>query len=164
MCFVMWHSQRIDDVCQCKDKMISLNCVCAECFFKILSEKADDNTSSYFFKRQHRLRFCALVFTTTETTGTTVWLWTLCCLLTTTKTTFTSLKAGCHLTQLFVCRAEPKVAGWKERQSAKASELGYAFFAHQTVHPNYLPYYCKRLRLFFVTIHIYFFAHNVIIS
>ena len=72
LCFVMWHCQRIDDVCQCKDKMISLNCVCAECFFKILSEKADDNTSSYFFKRQHRLRFCALVFTTTETTGTTV--------------------------------------------------------------------------------------------
>ena len=48
LCFVMWHCQRIDDVCQCKDKMISLNCVCAECFFKILSEKADDNTSSYF--------------------------------------------------------------------------------------------------------------------
>ena len=39
----------------------------------------------------------ALVFTTTETTGTTVWFWTLCCQLTTTKTTFTSLKAGCHL-------------------------------------------------------------------
>ena len=48
LCFVMWHCQRIDDVCQCKDKMISLNCVCAECFFKILSEKADDNTSRTF--------------------------------------------------------------------------------------------------------------------
>ena len=48
------------------------------------------------------LTLCALVFTTTETTGTTVWKWTLCCLLTTTKTTFTSLKAGCHLTQLLL--------------------------------------------------------------
>ena len=57
-------------------------------------------------------------------TGTTVWLWTLCCLLTTTKTTFTSLKAGCHLTQLLRLRAEPKVAGWKERQSAKAHSPG----------------------------------------
>ena len=49
----------------------------------------------------------ALVFTTTETTGTTVWFWTLCCLLTTTKTTFTSLKAGCHLTQLL------RLSRWK---------------------------------------------------
>ena len=51
----------------------------------------------------------ALVSTTTETTGTTVWLWTLCCLLTTTKTTFTSLKAGCHLSQVL------RLSRWKRK-------------------------------------------------